>query len=196
MGPIQGVVGVAADLFILSLPIPVVHNLKLASGKKLGLLVVFLMGAFAVIASSVSLYYRFDLYTGTDKFWDGPSINACVFAEGYTTIIVSCAPAMSSFWMNIFTKSAIYSRLRSGSFFSWHTRGATTEATSLPRAQKQAGSSMNQEKASSGYHELQEVAYGKSYDEVSRSTKVPLGSANDGIRKSTTIVQISRKSPP
>ncbi|KAL9636719.1 MAG: hypothetical protein Q9204_002143 [Flavoplaca sp. TL-2023a] len=185
MGPIQGVVGVAADLFILSLPIPVVHNLKLASGKKLGLLVVFLMGAFAVIASSVSLYYRFDLYTGTDKFWDGPSINACV-----------CAPAMSSFWMNIFTKSAIYSRLRSGSFFLWHTRGATTEDTSLPRARKQAGSSMSQEKASSGYHELQDVAYGKSYDEVSHSTNVPLGSANDGIRKSTTIVQISRKSPP
>ena len=44
MAPIQGAVGVAADLLILVLPLPIIYGLHLPKLKKIGLSIVFLMG--------------------------------------------------------------------------------------------------------------------------------------------------------
>lgn len=44
IAPIQGAVGLAADLFILVLPIPILWNLNLPLRKKIGVAVVFLAG--------------------------------------------------------------------------------------------------------------------------------------------------------
>ena len=44
MSPVHGAVGLAADIFILVLPLPIVYQLNMALPKKIGLCVVFLMG--------------------------------------------------------------------------------------------------------------------------------------------------------
>ena len=80
MGVILGAVGVASDLVLLVLPLPVVYGLHLPPKKKLGLLVIFLMSGLyvyylyhqalqclllhrTVVASSVALFYRVKCYT-------------------------------------------------------------------------------------------------------------------------------------
>jgi len=55
MGPIQGAVGLAADIFILVLPLPIVYGLNLPPQKKFGLFLIFLMGVLYV---SPALEYR------------------------------------------------------------------------------------------------------------------------------------------
>ena len=54
----------------------------------------------------------------------------CSFVEGYVTIIVSCAPAASSFWANYFTKSEVYSVLKSSLRLLISTHSKVSRATS------------------------------------------------------------------
>lgn len=44
MAPIQGAVGLAADLVLFGLPLPVIYSLNLPPQKKFGLVVMFLLG--------------------------------------------------------------------------------------------------------------------------------------------------------
>ncbi|MCJ1310158.1 hypothetical protein MMC25_003819 [Agyrium rufum] len=113
MGPIHGATGVVADLLLLVLPFPILATLNLAPRKKVGLAIVFMTGILTTITTVISLYYRTLIYTNEDKFWYAAKVDSLVAVEGYTTIIVSCAPAMSLFWNKIFTKSALYSKLSS-----------------------------------------------------------------------------------
>jgi hypothetical protein len=48
LAPLNGAVGLATDLFILALPIPIVWGLNLAPRKKLGVVLVFLAGTLLV----------------------------------------------------------------------------------------------------------------------------------------------------
>ena len=48
VGPVQGVVGLAADIFILVLPLPIVYKMNLAPRRKIGLAAVFLAGVLYV----------------------------------------------------------------------------------------------------------------------------------------------------
>lgn len=51
--------------------------------------------------------------------------------ELYGTIAVSCAPAMSAFWLNIFTKTTIWSKLKSSVVFSYiRSRTSSSRQTS------------------------------------------------------------------
>lgn len=43
-GPVNGGVGLAADLFLLALPLPIIWNLKLPTGRRIALASVFMMG--------------------------------------------------------------------------------------------------------------------------------------------------------
>ncbi|KAL8906166.1 MAG: hypothetical protein Q9207_002199 [Kuettlingeria erythrocarpa] len=161
MGPIHGVVGLAADLLILVLPLPVIYSLHLPRPKKIGLFMVFLTGAFAVVASSVSMYYRVKIYTGADPFWDGPNILATVVLEGYITILVSCAPAISAFWVNTLTRTAFYCSLRSVLKLSWSSLRMASEDTSLAKGAEpvpQSEGLQKHQRIDHGYHELRDVA--------------------------------------
>ena len=115
------------------------------------------------------------------------------FAECYVTIIVSCAPAMSSFWLYTFTKSAFYSSVRSSSLFSRASRSTVTKSSSPSALQKQSpypGSSSNLANNSNGYHELYDGAFSKPDTDIRFSGKQPSGDQGI-ITKSTTIAQVS-----
>lgn len=53
MGPINGATGIAADVAMLVLPLPVIIGLNMAMGRKIGLAIVFLTGVLYVPLKSV-----------------------------------------------------------------------------------------------------------------------------------------------
>ncbi|KAK3386439.1 hypothetical protein B0H63DRAFT_382847, partial [Podospora didyma] len=109
-----GVCSVALDLAIFIIPLPIIHSLKLDKQKKRGLAVVFMFGFLVLAASTVGLAYRIILYRGTDDpLWHGVNLYISAYCEVFGTIIVSCAPAISSFWTNIFTQTKLYASFRS-----------------------------------------------------------------------------------
>ena len=117
------------------------------------------------------------------------------FAECYVTIMVSCSPAISSFWKNVFSKSTFYSSLRSRLTFSRSTRSRNTKEPSPGYAVKQAAfprSCSHLVRNSSGYYELHD----KAYKEPLTVTYSPGFAPFDGkwlITKSTTIDQSTEK---
>lgn len=85
----------------------------------------------------------------------------CSFVEGYVTIIVSCAPAASSFWVNYFTKSEVYSALRSSLRLLMSTRSKGSKATSSISHESRAprvGSRANIAHSKNSYIELESSA--------------------------------------
>jgi hypothetical protein len=65
IGVTLGTTSVIADVIILLLPIPVILKLQMATPKKIGLFIVFLTGIFAIVASAVSLNYKWGSFKGT-----------------------------------------------------------------------------------------------------------------------------------
>lgn len=52
MFPIHGAVGLAADIFIFILPLPIIYQLNLSTRRKIGLATVFLTGVLYVLSTS------------------------------------------------------------------------------------------------------------------------------------------------
>ncbi|KAL8778242.1 MAG: hypothetical protein Q9194_002114 [Teloschistes cf. exilis] len=191
---VVGILDVATDLVLYFLPFPVINKLQLAPRKLLGLRVVFLVGFIAVIGSTASLAYKVKVFRGNDSLWNGISVAITTFVEVHLTVIVSCAPALSSFWINIVTRSQWYSSLRSGAS-SWALHSKDRKAESMGYPQKAIG----HETASlplKSHHAYDELYDGGSDHvkgvhtdkDASAGTYVPMAHT---ITKSTHIVQSS-----
>ncbi|KAF2638187.1 hypothetical protein P280DRAFT_405220 [Massarina eburnea CBS 473.64] len=103
-----GIFGVLCDIAIFALPLMPIIRLQLNRRKKVGLLLVFLMGFLTIVTSGVALIYRVQVASGKDPNWAGAHASVTTIAEIFGTVIVGCGPGMSSFWQNIFTKSKFY----------------------------------------------------------------------------------------
>ncbi|KAF7506028.1 hypothetical protein GJ744_012275 [Endocarpon pusillum] len=199
LGPIYGSVGLAADIFLLILPLPIIFRLNLARGRKIALAAVFMMGIFAVIASIVALIYRVQIYGSDDPTWNAANTYAGVIVEAYMTIIVSCAPAMSSLWVNKISQSTSFT-----SFRNLITRSRTTHTTSMSdkvvssTKNSFTGSAMNLDPRSqmSGEEQMSYMNQSKSYIEI-HSVSQQFNTAKGGIHKSMRIDQSTtmRESP-
>lgn len=126
--------------------------------------------------------------------WDVLTVISIV--EVHLAVIVSCAPALSSFWINIVTRSHWYSSLRSGaSSWALHSKDRKAESTGDPQkaiCQETASSTL---KTRHNYNELDYDAsdhakgiYTAKY--TSAGTYVPMANT---ITKSTHIVQSSER---
>ncbi|KAL8653070.1 MAG: hypothetical protein Q9210_002316 [Variospora velana] len=193
---VVGVLDVATDLVLYLLPFPIINKLQLAPRKLLGLRIVFLIGFIAVIGSAVSLVYKVKVFLGNDPLWNGLKVLITTFVEVHITVIVSCAPALSSFWINIVTRSKWYCSLRSGaSSWALHSKDRKAESTGYPQkaiCQETASSTL---KSHHNYNELDDDAsdhvkgiHTAKY--TSAGTYVPMANI---ITKSTHIVQSSER---
>ncbi|KAH9871932.1 hypothetical protein J1614_006190 [Plenodomus biglobosus] len=116
---VVGVFSAVADLVILTMPFPIVLKLHVSPLKKLTLGLVFGTGIILVVMSIVSLWLRVIIFKGVDTTWNATLLEIVSIFEIFGTMVVSCAPAMSAFWLNIFTKSVLWSALKSSSMFSY-----------------------------------------------------------------------------
>ncbi|EHK99467.1 hypothetical protein M7I_4624 [Glarea lozoyensis 74030] len=127
IGVTLGTTSVVADLIILVLPIPVILKLQMAGPKKIGLFIVFLTGVFAIVASAVSLYYKWGSFKGTSN--DLTSAMVCTVIEASIAIIVGCIPSTYSFWSQSIVKLTIYSRIKTAFSSMSGSRSRTTKST-------------------------------------------------------------------
>ncbi|KAI1747226.1 hypothetical protein F4782DRAFT_522078 [Xylaria castorea] len=110
-GVASGAVGLAADIVIFVIPIPVIWKLNLPRAKKIGLFVVFLTGLLAVVASAIGVYFKQLSLSGTST--DIKAAMILTLIELSIAIIVGCVPAMATFWTSFIVDSGIYSIITS-----------------------------------------------------------------------------------
>ncbi|KAK8039525.1 hypothetical protein PG993_007936 [Apiospora rasikravindrae] len=109
-----GVCAVVIDAAMFVMPFFIVAKLHVQPSRKRGLAAVFLVGFLTVVSSIVGLAFRIIVsYDSTDSTWDGSKVSITAYTEIFGTVMVSCGPALSSFWFGIFVKSSLYSSLRS-----------------------------------------------------------------------------------
>ncbi|KAK4172250.1 hypothetical protein QBC36DRAFT_294554 [Triangularia setosa] len=108
-----GAFTLAADVILFGLPFPIIRRLHLSRDKKRGLVVLFLFAILIIVTSTVSLAFRISIVlNGTeDPSWDGAEVAITAYMEIFGTVIVACAPALYTFWTQIFTQTMLYSRL-------------------------------------------------------------------------------------
>ncbi|KAI1194758.1 hypothetical protein F5X97DRAFT_265193 [Nemania serpens] len=120
------VVTVIIDITMFAIPFFIIASLNVKRQTKKSLVVVFFIGFLIVIASIVGLAYKILIASGTpDPLWNGANVSITAYTEIFGSIIVSCAPSLSSFWLNSFITTNIYSSLRSK--FSRHRLQDSTQ---------------------------------------------------------------------
>ncbi|EPE37171.1 hypothetical protein GLAREA_09334 [Glarea lozoyensis ATCC 20868] len=109
-------VGLGIDLYLFILPLKAVSDLHLPLKKKLEVMVVFLMGSLACVASALNVYYAQRLYTEKDVTWIAVEITITALVEMDVGVIVACMPAFSKL-IHIYRPSLLPS-IRSSNFRS------------------------------------------------------------------------------
>uniref|UniRef100_A0A8H7TV28 Rhodopsin domain-containing protein n=1 Tax=Bionectria ochroleuca TaxID=29856 RepID=A0A8H7TV28_BIOOC len=92
----RGSISITIDVLLFVLPLPIIQTLKLPFRKKLGLVLVFIAGVLAIVASALGLYFS------SMKKGDTASniANALLVSviESSIVVLVSCTPAFHLFW--------------------------------------------------------------------------------------------------
>jgi hypothetical protein len=138
-----GVCAMLLDLAMFTIPFFIIRTLHTNSARKKSLVVLFLISFLIVVTSVVGLSYRIKVVSGTnDPIWNGAHVSITAYVEIFGTVIVSCTPALSSFWFGIFVNSSLYSSLRSR--FSLSRLRVTDHTEETPRgASKQKALSVS-----------------------------------------------------
>ncbi|MCJ1295864.1 hypothetical protein MMC34_007428 [Xylographa carneopallida] len=164
---VQGSCNISLDLYIFLLPWPTIFGLHLPMKRKLGILAIFATGFLAVIASAISLYYRYQLSYGPDINWNEGAFIATASVEINIVIICSSMPACSSLAKNVSEKSGLLGSVRS--FFDHYILSSAGKNSSkkskysygpsYPAESKQSQRSTDDKipLSENGYVELQET---------------------------------------
>ncbi|KAL8786222.1 MAG: hypothetical protein Q9213_002911 [Squamulea squamosa] len=139
-GPVQGFFAMLLDVYIFALPFPVLAQLKLPPGKRLGVYVLFGTAVCGIIASTLAEVYRFKLwFNDADLNWQDAQLFICIIVEGYVAIIVGSMPALAAFFRSPAVSNSgffryVRSHITTRIFHSSHTNPAA-------KASKTSGSS-------------------------------------------------------
>jgi uncharacterized membrane protein len=131
-GVILAPIGLAADVIIFILPIPIILKLQLSMDKKIGLAVVFLFGLVAIAGTAVSMKFKIDSRSGHAT--DVQVAMILTLLETTIVIAAGCVPAVKAFWAGFIIGSGWYSRLTS--LLSTSGRN-TSRGTERPTKQSQ-----------------------------------------------------------
>ncbi|KAL9126710.1 MAG: hypothetical protein Q9175_007876, partial [Cornicularia normoerica] len=94
-----GIIGMLVDWYLLILPIPAVLTLQMSTAKKLGVLIIFMTGGLAAIASIVSLFYRVQLPKNlSDSSWNGGYVLLWAQIEMFAGVAASSMPTVKQFF--------------------------------------------------------------------------------------------------
>lgn len=128
------------------------------------------------------------------------------FAEGFVTIMVSCAPAMASLWINIVSKSNFYIALRSRFPNPEGNRSPENRSSSYTQERlPPCGSNRNSDpnlRNSQAHYELSDAAYGRLVTDIHSPHKempdlernISNIATNDQISEISSISQLSKVS--
>ncbi|MCJ1462825.1 hypothetical protein MMC07_001428 [Pseudocyphellaria aurata] len=93
-----GVIGMLIDYYLLVLPIRAVLMLQMSPAKKLGVLILFMTGGVAAIASTINLYYRIRFQRAhVDPLWKASYVQLWGQIEMFAGVAVSSMPTLNQF---------------------------------------------------------------------------------------------------
>jgi hypothetical protein len=119
-----GACNIVGDLYIIVLPLPMIARLHMTTQKKIGVMAIFLTGVFVLIASAISMYYRYQLVYGGDTNWFEGSLVCATVSELCVAIIAGCMPSLSSLFKHHFKDTSFFASFRSA-FRSKPTNGSS-----------------------------------------------------------------------
>ncbi|KAK6535066.1 hypothetical protein TWF281_006364 [Arthrobotrys megalospora] len=100
-------IGVASDLAILVLPVPIVLKLQLPVYKKVAVLFVFSLGGLACVFAILRMIHLFDGVRGIDLTWDIVPVALFGQLEVTLAIIATSLPALKVLWKGWLPKFSI-----------------------------------------------------------------------------------------
>jgi hypothetical protein len=91
---------IAQDILILLLPIPWILRLKLQTHQKIGLVIMFQVGAFACVTAMVRLHFlaEFGGTNSLDPLWENSSATSWTAAEANSAVVCACLPAIRALY--------------------------------------------------------------------------------------------------
>ncbi|MCJ1307713.1 hypothetical protein MMC25_001361 [Agyrium rufum] len=90
----QSVYSIITDLMILILPMPIVWNLQISRGQKIGITSIFLVGTFLIVASVFRLSQLIKYLSALDFSWDLVNIGIWTVVEVHMGIVCACLGSM------------------------------------------------------------------------------------------------------
>ncbi|KAH9904872.1 hypothetical protein F4778DRAFT_780044 [Xylariomycetidae sp. FL2044] len=117
---------IAFDLFIYAMPTPLIRRLQMPKRQKIGLMVVFTIGAVVCAASVMRLVAIYQLSTAPDPSADGVNLGIWSGVEHNLMIIAACLPSIRPLISRIFPR--LLSTVLSSSGGGPHHHSKTTTA--------------------------------------------------------------------
>ncbi|KAF7917249.1 uncharacterized protein EAE98_010354 [Botrytis deweyae] len=129
------------DIVLFLVPMAVVPTLNMSPQKRRAIYGVFCFGALIIIADCVGIAYKTYGVLGEhgDPFWVGMIAIITVYAETFALVIISCIPALSTFYIGTVIKSRFYSTLQYGILH----RLRRSEASNIPSSGLEQPNSMH-----------------------------------------------------
>lgn len=93
--------GVATDVFIILIPIPMVIKLQMSRAKKAGLLAMFTIGSATVITSVVRLVLLITILGDIDQPWGGGPVSVWICVEANLLIMCASLPTLRLFFRTV-----------------------------------------------------------------------------------------------
>jgi Fungal rhodopsin domain len=140
-------IGIFQDFVILLMPLPQLVKLQMSTRKKLNILAMFSVGAFATITSIIRLGFITRIDHSLDSTWDNVEPIIWSMVEIHVTIICACMPALRALlsrWLPNLFDITHRSYNRGGSTFSLDkiaTKSAATADWNHDRARMSKGQS-------------------------------------------------------
>ncbi|KAF2498145.1 hypothetical protein BU16DRAFT_558220 [Lophium mytilinum] len=93
-----GVIGMVVDWYLLFLPMPALWILHMSFGRKIGVMLVFMTGGLAAIASTITLYYRVKIQNDlSDAPWKVAYVLLWSQIEMFAGVAASSMPSVRQF---------------------------------------------------------------------------------------------------
>ncbi|KAK8118055.1 uncharacterized protein PG998_006336 [Apiospora kogelbergensis] len=94
-------IGIAQDLAVLVLPLPVIVHLNMAFRKRVQTVIMFSLGILVVITSAVRLRYLVKFETSANPTWDNVDAIMWTHIEVSVSVIVVCLPAIRAALLSV-----------------------------------------------------------------------------------------------
>lgn len=118
------------DIYVFVLPMMGVAKLKLSPRRRFGVVVVFLTGFTACIASFLSLYYKIRLNSSTDVIWASMPVDITILTEMCVGVTASCMPSLANIVRHYFPNfSMVRSLVSLKAFLLTGRHGESSNAT-------------------------------------------------------------------
>ncbi|MCJ1325237.1 hypothetical protein MMC10_001899 [Thelotrema lepadinum] len=135
---------VLSDIYILTIPIPIVLKLHMRRSKRFGIIAIFMTGFLATICSILALIYRIQLvFYSTDKSWDSTPTFITNTIEANVGLICACLPCMPALWRRLSEEGGGFTSIRRLLSRITPTRRSTRGSPDYPS--KPSNGSLNEE---------------------------------------------------